>query len=91
MRKTTECVVPPTTAHRNRLSEQTVKTESRRTSALIGFDTNLKRQIAAARALLSERGASQEFNLGSAKTPRAGRTRAPKFTHPQLYTAQVSL
>lgn len=44
MRKTTECVVPPTTAHRNRLSEQTVKTESRRTSALIGFDINLDRR-----------------------------------------------
>lgn len=44
MRKTTESVVPPTTAHRNRLSEQTVKTESRRTSALIGFDINLDRR-----------------------------------------------
>lgn len=31
---------------RNRLREQTVQTESRQRSALIGFDTTLKRQVA---------------------------------------------
>lgn len=41
--------VPSEAAHnKNRLREQTVETESRRRSALIGFDTNLKRQVAAA-------------------------------------------
>lgn len=36
--------------NKNRLREQTVETESRRRSALIGFDTNLKRQVATAAA-----------------------------------------
>ncbi|KAK5852215.1 hypothetical protein PBY51_023701 [Eleginops maclovinus] len=46
--KTRKLIFPAATQNRNRLREQTVKTESRWRSAVIGFDTNLKRQVAAA-------------------------------------------
>lgn len=56
----------------NRLREQAAGTESRRRSAVIGFDTNLKRQVAAA-------GARKEAKSLRAASPQDSRASARRL------------